>query len=257
METITTSFYGNCSCLAPTGEILFRCDQRKMGWYLEKQLATQVDELTFQLKFEPQGSGHQGDPFFLQERENRCVVCGTEEKLTRHHIVPYCYRKFFPKVLIPYGPYDVMMLCLTHHKAYEVFAKAFRKELSNEYDVAFTAEIISYPHDNPTQFRAISAAFALVRYSKQMPEKRQEQLRTWIRKYLQKDEIYEADLDMLMQLGKNTKTVSIPHGKLIMDAVTDLDVFMCRWRRHFIEKMNPQFLPKHWDPERKLLETCS
>lgn len=257
METITTSFYGNCSCLAPTGEILFRCDQRKMDWYLEKQLATQVDAFTFQLKFEPQGSGHQGDPFFLQERENRCVVCGTEEKLTRHHIVPYCYRKFFPKVLIPYGPYDVMMLCLLHHKAYEVFAREFRQELSTEYNVPFTAEIISYPHDNAVRARAISAAFALSRYKVQIPEKRQEQLCNSIRTYLQKTEILQTDFEDLMHLGKNIKTVSIPHGKLIMDVVTDLDAFMCRWRQHFVETMQPQFLPKHWDPERKLLSNCS
>jgi hypothetical protein len=42
--------YGNYSILHPDGTLMCRTDAKKVRWYLKKNLATQVDELTIKLK---------------------------------------------------------------------------------------------------------------------------------------------------------------------------------------------------------------
>lgn len=47
-----------------------------MQWYLDRQLATTLSSTSIKLTFETKGKGHQDDPYYLEDRENRCVVCG-------------------------------------------------------------------------------------------------------------------------------------------------------------------------------------
>ena len=39
----------------------------------------------------------------------------------------------------------------------------------------------------------------------------------------------------------------------IIQTPDDLDNFIIMWRKHFVEKMNPKFMPSDWDVERR---TC-
>ena len=98
-HTLTSDrLYGNCQILHPDGSLMCYCAMRKINWYLKRNLATQISNnpVVIKLNFQPKGKGNADNPFYLQERRNICVVCGTQENLTKHHCVPYCFRKHFP-----------------------------------------------------------------------------------------------------------------------------------------------------------------
>ena len=72
--------YENCQILAPDGEILCKCDRKKVEWYLDRDLADLVkeDPLTARLKFEPSGRGitafdgqQDDDEFYTEDRTNQ------------------------------------------------------------------------------------------------------------------------------------------------------------------------------------------
>ena len=97
-----TLIYGNCKILAPDGKLMCRCLEKRVNWYLNRHLAQIVDNdpLTIQLNFKPSGNGstHQD---LKTIRENICVVCGDNNlsHLTKHHTIPYEYRRYFPDEL--------------------------------------------------------------------------------------------------------------------------------------------------------------
>ena len=91
--------------LAPDGELLSHCDLKKSKWYVDRKLADIVstDPFTIQFKFEPRGrerQRNQGDlydsSFYLEDRENKCVCCGSHKDFSRYHVVPTMYREHFP-----------------------------------------------------------------------------------------------------------------------------------------------------------------
>ena len=88
----TTKLYGNCKVYSPDNQLMFRCLEKKIKWYLDRGLAELIEEspLSIRLKFEPKGKGERIDKLKV-ERNNICVVCGVTDLsiLTKHHIVPY------------------------------------------------------------------------------------------------------------------------------------------------------------------------
>ena len=57
-------------------------------------LAKVRDEpLTVQLKFEPSGRPVTEANYYLQNKQNRCVVCGHQDSYTKKNIIPNEYRK--------------------------------------------------------------------------------------------------------------------------------------------------------------------
>lgn len=100
MCTRSSPLYQNCLLLAPDGELLCTCDKRKADWYVNKSLATVVAETpsyTVRLKFEPAGRAvGQVGQYYLQVKENKCVVCGETESYLRKNVIPREYRKYFP-----------------------------------------------------------------------------------------------------------------------------------------------------------------
>ena len=51
------------------------------------------EPLTLKLHFEPAGRPGEDREYYLQNKENMCVVCGTEENCVRKNIVPHEYRR--------------------------------------------------------------------------------------------------------------------------------------------------------------------
>lgn len=51
------------------------------------------DPLTVKLNFEPGGRPESEDDYYLQHKENICVVCGSEEMLIKKQVVPKEYRR--------------------------------------------------------------------------------------------------------------------------------------------------------------------
>jgi hypothetical protein len=51
------------------------------------------DPLSVQLKFEPKARPTSSQDYYLQDKENICVVCGADEDYVRKIVVPQEYRK--------------------------------------------------------------------------------------------------------------------------------------------------------------------
>lgn len=246
----TNSLYGNCVVM--TGDVaMFRCDQERMDWYLSMGLATVVsaDPPVLRLNFKPKGPGHAGDPYFLQEFKNQCVACGITEGLSHHHIVPYCYRRFFPKDTYEYGRwfYDVLLLCLDCHHSYEGRAHELKQSIAHEHGV---------PHWGTTtltrdEMTIMRAAAALDRHKDKLPPEKRNRFEVILKAYLGKDVIEPEDPKSAFEtIRAGIKTT--PAAELIIAKIKDFDDFAIRWRKHFLRHVKPAFLPDLWNPERRI-----
>jgi hypothetical protein len=246
--TLKNPQYENCEVLSPNGDLMFRCCRKKAVWYLDRNLGKKIKDepLSVQLTFMPKGNGHIGDPYFLQEMENRCVICGGLDNLTRHHIVPYCYRRFFPLHLKNHRSYDVMALCIPCHRDYEDHAMKLKKEIAEKHSIPLDGKGIEYKKELA---HARNAAFALVTNGDKIPPVRYEELLSRVKSYLNK-EITEEDLQKLVEVDVYDYSKYVHHGKAVMEKIQDIEFFIKTWRQHFLDTMNPQFLPKHWTIDR-------
>lgn len=242
--------YGNCVVLS--GDIaMFRCDEDRMNWYLDNQLATVVsaDPPVIRLTFSPKGLGHAGDPYFLQEFKNLCVVCGTKDRLSHHHIVPYCYRRYFPKDSYDHGRwfYDVLLLCVQCHKKYERRANELKIEIAKEHGVD-PSGLSTITRDIAV---LIKAAAALFRHGDKLPPEKKEKFERMLTEHLGKDRLEKGDAESFYR--KTIANVQItPAGEIVVKELSDVDDFAIRWRRHFMKHMKPRFLPQLWDAERRI-----
>lgn len=252
--------YQNCAFYGPDDELMFRCSRKRAAWYLKRDLAEVISEepLRLRLKFEPQGRGHAGNLYYLSQKVNRCVVCGAEEHLTKHHVVPSCYRRFFPEKIKSRTSYDVFLVCVKHHEEYEAHAWRFKCELGAEYEVPMAA-----PKESPREafdkdlMRACRAANALARYGFQIPEGRKEQLRESLIDYVEENESVEEAIQRLAKIledgyhkKRKSLNIEVNFGAEVVARVSDVQEFIRRWRRHFVTAMNPKFLPEHWKIEK-------
>lgn len=242
--TLKSPQYENCEVLGPDGKLMFRCCKKKANWYIQKNLGTKLTDtpLTVQLTFVPKGVGHVNDPYFLQVMHNRCVVCGGEDDLTRHHIVPYCYRKFFPTHLKQHRSYDVMALCIPCHHKYEEYALEYKESLAIKYSAPVSGVGVKYDKNLAI---ARGSAKALMENGDKIPEPRKQLLREKVKSYLNKE---PSDQDIKDLIDKDAYDFGnfIHHGKIVIAQVTDIEEFVQSWRTHFLDKMNPKFLPSHW-----------
>jgi len=236
------NLYENCRVRAITGEVIFYCSSRRAQWYLNRNLATVItqDPLEIQLTFETKGMGNAGDKFYLQHRKNLCVVCGTGEGLTRHHVVPFCYRKHLPDDIKDHSFHDILLLCITCHDNYERHAHQLKIKLGQEYGVPIDGVSDKEGHD---KYKARGYAYALIRHSEEIPVERQVAMLQYIVDVMGSDDI-ESISKTYPELNGKTQ------GELIVARLTDLNAFLRLWRKHFVETMNPKFLPEHWSVER-------
>ena len=97
-------------------KFLAHVDTKRMNWYLDRNLAAMMNNKDFKLTFKSKGDNTRGK-YYMLELENNCVVCGLEENLTKHHVVPSQYRKFLPLKYKSKSSFDVLCLCADcHHK---------------------------------------------------------------------------------------------------------------------------------------------
>ena len=243
--------YGHCVAYPPDSDrMMFRCNDEKKAWYLERGLAVVVSEdpPIIRLTFQPRGPGHDGDPYFLQQFQNRCVVCGTMKELSHHHIVPYGYRRYWDRGSEETGRwmYDVLLLCIYCHDHYERRAHELKEEIAKEYGVPSSG----ISNIGPTEVRVIKCASALYRHRDKLPEERKKEFEETVRTYLKKDTLISEDLLIWKKLVKSIEVV--PAGLAISAKIKDVDEFAIRWRRHFMKCTKPRFLPDGWDPERRI-----
>lgn len=242
--------YGNCQVLSPDNILMFRCDEKRANWYLKRDLAESIElsPLKIRLKFKPRGLGNHNKGFGLTEMKNVCVNCGSQDELNRHHVVPYCYRKFFPLSLKSHNFHDVLAMCVPCHEKYERNADKLKMSLSIKYNAPINGESIGNNRDM-VKYSKISNTL-LKENLTNAPKSKIRRMRKSLKdrfgiKRLTKDKIEEIS---------NIKIVVIKrtHGEMVISKVTDTQQFIEMWRKHFVENNECKFLPKNWSIENKL-----
>ncbi len=255
MSHSTSKIYDGCRVMHPNGELMFRCKHKRANWYLDRGLAVKIKDhpFTVQLTFEPKGLGNIGDEFYLQSRDNLCVVCGSTEGLSRHHVVPHCYVRQMSQQF-RHNSHDVLPMCVPCHELYEqTHSASLRQELADEYNAPINGNG-EFVFPKPS----VKAAYVLLKYQSQLPEYRQQELRHQICKELGRQPS-DDDLQQLANMPKDMRKSDEfkTHGELVVSQITDLDAFVARWRSHFIETMKPKHLPRLWNVSRSVSRTRS
>lgn len=249
--------YDNCKMYAPDGALLANCSSKRMKWYIKRNLAVRTGENQFKLLFEPNGNGNATDvPYMLEERENRCVICGTLEDLTLHHVVPSSFRKHLPEEYKSRNHFDVVCVCAKCHDQYERKANCLRQSLIDSL-VMIKREKQT---PDPEKLKAESvrkAAQVLLRHYDQIPEEKRQRSFQILSERLNQPVTSENWKELIEQNNLSStihiqavpgfsRPPSVDVYKVYMEKIGDLFAFIVMWRKHFLEYAEPKFLSKDW-----------
>jgi hypothetical protein len=261
----------NWAVYHPDGTHMFTCGEKKARWYLERKLAKKTSEDKIQLTFTPKGNGFESNEIFGKSvRKSICVVTGVSEGLQRHHIVPYCYRTYFPEEYKSKNHHDVVLIHYEKHSEYELEATRYKDEIARMYDVKtikefnieYTGKLREAGKKNVMILNNIHSLFKT--YGKVSDKIKMEKLKMISRdteipleticnyNYLQIYKMYlllkEAhEYDMYEFKGKNR--IIYDHGYHVVQkliAEDSIEEFVKLWRHHFINIMKPKYMPTGW-----------
>lgn len=245
----TMNIFDNCIIQSPDGFDLSRCGRKKVKWYLDRGLAEQVSDnpIVIRLKFEPSGRRSLNDPFMLSGKPNVCMVCGTNENLTRHHIVP---SSFVRHMSIEYKMdvmKDILALCRPCHNIYEDKSQEKRTQMAE----ALGVDPHKIDYDKVRELQRVSgAAVALINHKNSIPEPRKSKLYSIIYAYAGIENITDEDLHIIKNEAMTTVKAFPTFSKFYAESVEDYNEFAKSWRIHFVETMNPKHLPEEWKIDR-------
>lgn len=255
LKSLKTPAYSNWLMLSPDDEEMCRCGQTRVEWYLKKGLADIIsnDPPIIKLKFIPNGHGNKDDAFSLSKKKNICVVCGVELDLTKHHIVPSMYRKHLPIKIKSRSDHDVVVICVKCHESYETVAMSLKQEIHIEYT---GSKIPIFKRDNHSRDIDRAKGFIeILSIDSKIPEHRKLEMKNFIKSLFG----YYPTYDQLLMIKSSLKTETINdsnknYGKIIVDKMSydDIQLFVERWRAHFLYVMKPKFMPDFWDVHRKI-----
>jgi hypothetical protein len=256
----------------PSGRHMFTCGEKKAYWYLERNLAETVNgERGIKLTFEPKGNGFEDDEEFgRSSRIVQCVVTGFSEGLQRHHIVPYCYRTYFPEKYKSKNHHDVVLINFEIHSEYEQKANEFKDEIAKIYNVKtitelnaeYTLKLRELGKPNAMIMNTIHSLFKTYgRLSREaILEKLQyiaentgipfETLKGY--NYIQFYKLYlllrDDHINELYQFKIDYRKL-YDHGYHVaqkLDTEEKIEEFVKLWRNHFVDTMQPLFMPNGW-----------
>lgn len=242
--------FDNCVILAPDGVLLGRCERKRLDWYLSRDIAELVDPNTIRLKFEPSGRRGVNDPFNQQGKPNLCIVCGTTKDLSRHHVIPHAIVKFFPDEFKEHNGHDVLPLCVPCHNQYEAKSHEKKQALADQFGVSIAGH---WDSGLKGVSEAIADAKSLRWHGDKMPAERRQEMLNGIRAIM--GNISDQEI---VELSNQTFTKARsdfgyrPLGKILVDGIEDLNAFAVSWRQHFVDVMQPKYLPEFWDINRQL-----
>jgi len=256
LQPANRTLYSNYTALSPDNKPMFRCDEKKVDYYIRNNLAEWVDGETIRLTFKPKGQGYAGDPFHLQDRKSECVACGANTDLTRHHIVPRMYRKHMPRNLISGDCHDILPLCNTCHSKYERKADKLKVEISKESGIPLHS---GQDQEWTNNTYATKLASNIIKHGSKIPHESKKEMIWKIRSVIGHIPDYEKLVQMhdeFQSMPKYTDKEN-SHGKKLVEVMNEEDIFafVIRWRKHFLNQVVPQFMPNHWDVERRYRDT--
>lgn len=251
--------YGNVHIEHPDGHVMFHCDVQKALWYLNRDLVDIVsaDPPILRLNFEPGGKGHIGDQYYLTPKTNQCVCCGKKYKLNRHHVVPYVFRRYMAEQIKDHNYHDVLLLCLSCHEKYEQEASKLKSEICGELGLSVDGS--GGPKYDPIAGGLRGASRALINHGDKIPEDRKQELFSFIQQHAPES---ANNLEYLANLNPWAvcDDQSAHYGQLVVKHIEEtgqIQAFTERWRTHFVESMNPQYLPEYWDVFKPLVRDRS
>lgn len=238
--------YESIKMIAPNQEFMCYTNKKRADWYVRRGLAKWISDYSFQINFEPKGIGKKHISFYNEVLVNRCVVCGEDkmENLNKHHVVPRVFRSRFPNKYKNFNHHDIVAICIKCHENYEMIANDYKKKLLAEKGIVINSLKEKIVNDN----KKIISTRKLLEQIKdgkinghQIPKER-----LAILKEISEKEIIEVD---------NKKEVSwadelvgtIKNKEQLFD-------FVKGWRQHFIDTMNPLYMPKTWSVDHPLEE---
>ena len=245
----TKKLYGNCRVYHPDGSLMFLCREKKINWYLKRDLAVIVgnDPISIQLTFEPNGKGagvtEAEKAYYLAPKKNICVVCGTDnlEELTKHHVVPREYRAHFEEIRKNRSSHDIVVICKDDHARYEnTFATPLKKQLAKKYGVRNTSrsEVSKY-------YKIYNIALMMLDYERisKVPQYKIEKFKADMKQYFGTEDPYEvSQMDFHLKLKKEEDEAS----RILVEKLENVEKFIVMWRKHFVETMNPNYMPEMW-----------
>jgi len=237
------NLYGNHRMHHPDGSFLFFCNNKKIYSYLRRNLATIVGVNDFggidaKFTFIPKASSepHEIDKY---PKANICVVSGVDYRLTSHHVIPEMFFKHYPYELKRYNSHDIVLLNRDKHYDYEInYARPFTDELANEYGIL---NMRDWYEQHKESIKPNKIAHLLLKNTK-LPVERKTSYELEFTE-LTSCEPTPENLKYYQGLGVKQ---DIKYGQYFIEHVTDLNEFSQLWRQHFVDTMNPQFLPKGW-----------
>ncbi|XP_054742283.1 exonuclease 3'-5' domain-containing protein 2 [Anastrepha obliqua] len=256
ISTRSRALYDNCNLQAPDGELLCTIDAKKAQWYVDQGLGVVVAKtpLTVRLNFEPSGRAV-GDVgrYYQTPKENRCVVCGRLDPLSRKNVVPREYRKHFPVVMKSHTSHDVLLLCPDCHQLSNIYDLRMRMKLAEQCDAPFTKEesAVKY-YELPELKKVKSASRALLQSQNEIPAERRNILIKILLDHYKMEEL----TDELIKEAANIDTTRsnenyCQHGEKVVSMYETAFGGLCelekQWRQHFLTTMKPKYLPDLWN----------
>ncbi|XP_034015833.1 exonuclease 3'-5' domain-containing protein 2 isoform X2 [Thalassophryne amazonica] len=249
--------YDNCFLHAPDGQPLCTCDKKKAKWYLDKGIGVLQSEDPFvvRLLFEPSGRPDSQHDYYLNAKENLCVVCGKADSYIRKNIVPHEYRRHFPTEMKDHNSHDILLLCTACHAASNVHDGFLKQQLAEEFAAPQGCEEGMRLLEDSDRRQVRSAGRALLIAGDGLPAQRREELESKIKCFFNMSKEQELTKEVLQEAASlETRLFNeayVPHGlkvvrahaKLGLQGLMDLER---RWRQHFLTTMQPRHLPPLW-----------
>jgi hypothetical protein len=256
----------------PDGDLMFINNEHKANWYLKRKLVKIIGDKEVQFLVEPRVKRRPDDDFLITPIERICVVCGADDELQKHHVIPTLYRQFMPDGYKSNNHHDVVIVCTKHHEFYErTFSNFFRDELALQYGVPTVDELInSKTLIYRTHKLIINKATSLMKFNSNMDLDKIMKLSneilngTSVLKNHNDRFLTETELKKVIRYHRKALKgladelddyIGIKHAKKIVDkciADGNLYEFVVNWRRNFVENMNPKFMPVGWNLFKKI-----
>lgn len=247
MKKKSGPLYDNCVICDSNGKFMCFTNRKRIEWYIKKGLATEIDKNKIRLNFKTNGPGNQERIYYRFPMENKCVVCEKNEDLTRHHVVPQCFRKHMSVSVKAHESHDILPLCETCHQTYEIHASKLKKDI---LDQCFIDTTNPRYHKYIVDFEAKKAmhiAKGLLDFSGQLDIDVELSMLMFLEEFTKKQNLTYEDLKNISNINYETLNADYisPYAEVLKRI--SCEELILTWRKHFIETMNPQFMPKNWD----------
>jgi hypothetical protein len=228
---------------------MFITGEKLVRWYKQRGLIEEIDgdAKKLRLLFTPAGMGKHDHKYGLVELKNECVVCGTTEKLTKHHVVPHTYRKMMPTKLKSNNTHDIVVMCRDCHSEYENHATQLKKTLDpgitpeDQSAIIRARRLLKLKNHATKIVEAMTIENPSDKYWKTMStllhklEDEHGGLLTW------------EQIEEYANSQVTIPNVDVGHPERVLRTWgEDLFSFCKMWRSHFLEFASPKFLPHGW-----------